>query len=248
MKYFWYLNLLLFILFFTSCSKNKDSQSEFAHLRIVEMISNADVSVSFHPKNKNQGNKSFIAISEGYRMYEPGFYLLTLKTGGDAIYKRTYVLGKNAHYTLVITGLVAEKPQIATDTWQYSVSHIFAGGEARVKNNYLPISFMLYNSFHGNGKQALIRVTNTAPNAPKITVKSDDKTIVESLSYPKTGKIIHAEPGSKILKVYYGDIEMGAKTIQTKGGYLYDIFIGNGVRNGYQLKIIVRKTRLMHKN
>lgn len=245
MRCFYCLFLPLILLFVASCSEESEKQQGLAHLRIVTMISNADTSVSFQPTGESNGDMSYTPGQKGYEIFEPGYYQLTVWANGAVVYKRRYVLGKNAYYTLAITGLAPSKPQERPNSWNYTVKHIFSGAEARVKNDFLPISFMLYDSFHSSGKDALIRITNAAPNAPTITVKSNGETITDLLSYPKTSDLIYAKPKLKTLKFYYGDIKLAAKTIQAKGGYLYNVFISNGTMNDNNLKIHVLETKLI---
>lgn len=242
MKYSIYLFLIGFVLFWGACSQSEKRKP--AHLRIVSMIPNAETTVTIQSK-KNSAQKYThplnADISSNYNTYQPGYYLVSVRTKNQIIYERTYVLGKDAFYTFVITGLIPQYPETKSDSWNYKVTHIFAGSEARVANNYLPVGFLLYDGYHGNMKEAMIRVTNTAPNAPKITVKAGKKPIAKKLKYPKTGSLHYFQPGAKTIHVYYGSVELAQKKIHPKAGYVYSIFVGNGTKDKTRLLLKIVK-------
>lgn len=243
MKYINYTFLLLFALTASSCSKNDSVKP--AHLRIISAIPNTKVTVIVQSKKHDAILQSYQlneAIAIAYKAFPAGYYHISVKAKDKVIFKRTYVLEKDGYYTMVITGLIADNPGNITNSVKYNLMHIFSGSEARVKNNYLPIGFLLLDSFFGNMNKAILRVTNIAPNAPKITIKVDNKALVKALTYPKTSKLYYVKPGAETIQVYYGDVNVAVETIQTKAGYIYSIFVTNGSGNNAHLAIKTLKT------
>lgn len=224
------------------CQQTKNPKP--AKLRALSMIPDTQAELTIRGQKKNKEIHKTLSLSftdtTSYQQLPPGYYKITLTVGGKELLKGTYVMGGGGgQYTLLSTGLLPDTWSVNPQSLKYQLKHMFTGTELADANAYLPQWIMMRDNYEGSTEHAYLRIINSNPFSPSLTIKGKQKTLKAGLAYPEKTELIKIKPGSHHLRMYYGKIQLAKKSVQAKPGYVYTVIIGDKKKEEGEFSVLL---------
>ena len=177
------------------------AQTESAHVRVVDLVSNAaSLQVEFGSKGETHSLELGYKEVSDYQSLTPGVYQVTVTApeSRTPVLEVSYGLGIEGYYTLAVFGLTPAEPAPGAGFMDRLVQ--LFGGAAVSKKGYLPQSELLADDLGAGRKGAYLRVLHAAPLVDKLTLtgKREDKTrtFAPALGYAELSTLTPAQPGN----------------------------------------------------
>lgn len=225
------ISCFLFLIIFCLGSCESKQREAPSNLRVVSLITGTEATLTIQPKNNKVAVDSFTfdleyATPRGYQKINPGHYVFEYEINDNALLEKSFVIGSDGWYTLLIMGMKPLHTIKNRKTLEFTLEKIFAGSEAEGTNGYLPRWTMLRDNYDGSKKDGYIRILNASPTYHKLAVFKNGKKF-GSIRYPLKTKINKLTPGDHTYSFYHGEIQIGEEKVVAEPGYIYTIIIGD---------------------
>ena len=242
-----YILLLVGILLLFSCHSSPQKPSK---LRIGQFIfTDRPVEIIFTKKGESslQQQLKYTELTN-YEPINSGTYTVEIKVENHLLLKKKVGIGNNGIYTLMLYGILQEKPTTNEKTSKTKLHEIVEGEEATMPNGNLPQFKILNDEFECGKDEAKIRWVHVAAGVEEISAvaTSDKKTVsLSSLTYPKVSKtkalLPHQQKVNWTLKG--SKVKVAQQQLAIQSQRLYTFFI-MGIEGKYidSLKVVTGET------
>lgn len=173
-------------LLLASCGGTKREESP--QLRLGNFLWDAQqVTIDIYRESEQQDS---ITLSYGtltsYRSLEPGRYRIRVSSEKQALLEKTFGMGSNESYTLVIAGITSGPQELNKQTLSKKLHTLVEGNAVSNSNGYLPQILLINDFFVKEKKKGQFRIINLMPGTANLhgkVLKGHKQEFSETLKY-----------------------------------------------------------------